>query len=295
MARRMFTEKVTRSDAFLDMPTSTQALYFHLLSEADDDGFVSSPKMVMRIVGASNDEINMLVMKKFIIPFEGGVCVIKHWRIHNQVRKDRYEETKYKKEKLSLFIRGNGAYTTNPVNALPVPSGYFTLENIDSLLMATTWQPMVALGKGRVGKVNISETDVSVNKCPLTDNQDTMGNWNRKSDNDDDIVAIDMDSREEIETEESKQQKEIKELNIKIRANLKTIEPLRGTSWGVGKDMNFHVKIYRDLLKAGHSHSVIVSAFMELVDTPHWKEEKKKGNHPGMNTVQFYLRNKKPV
>jgi hypothetical protein len=153
----MFTERITRSDAFLDMPTSTQALYFHLLSEADDDGFVSSPKMVMRIVGANPDEIKTLVGKKFLIPFAGGVCVIKHWRMHNQVRKDRYEETKYKKEKQSLFIRGNGSYSTNPDNALPVPSGYFTVENIETMLLATTWQPTVALGEGRVGQVNLAE------------------------------------------------------------------------------------------------------------------------------------------
>lgn len=154
MARRMFTEKITRSDAFLDMPTSTQALYFHLLSDADDDGFVSSPKMVMRIVGATSDEIVLLVNKKFIIPFNNGICVIKHWRIHNQVRKDRYEETKYKKEKESLFIRENGAYTTNYVNAIPVPSGYFSMENIEEQFLATNWQPVGALGKGSIGKVN---------------------------------------------------------------------------------------------------------------------------------------------
>jgi len=294
MARRMFTEMVTRSDAFLDMPTSTQALYFHLLSEADDDGFVSSPKMVMRIVGANADEIKTLVGKKFLIPFDGGVCVIKHWRMHNQVRKDRYIETKYKNEKLSLFIRGNGAYTTNPVNAVPVPSGYFTVENIETMLLATTWQPTVALGKGRVGQVNISETDVS-GSSSLKDKQDVMGNWNKKSDNDDDMVAIDLDTREEIETEESKVERETKELNTKIRANLKIIEPLRGKTWGTGKDMNFHVKAYRELLNSGHTHTGIISAFMEIVESPHWKEEKEKGNYPGMNTVQFHLRNKKPV
>lgn len=157
MARRMFTEMVTRSDAFLDMPTSTQALYFHLLSEADDDGFVSSPKMVMRIVGSNTDEIKMLVSKKFLIPFEAGVCVIKHWRMHNQIRKDRYVETKYKNEKLSLFIRENGSYSTNPTNAVPVPSGFYTMEDIEKLLMAPNWQPKVALGKGRVGKVKLVE------------------------------------------------------------------------------------------------------------------------------------------
>ena len=292
MSRRMFTEQITRSDAFLDMPTSTQALYFHLLSEADDDGFVSSPKMVMRIVGANSDEIKTLITKKFIIPFGVGVCVIKHWRIHNQVRKDRYIETKYLKEKHTLFIRSNGAYTTCDVNALPVPSGYFTVESIEKALLATNWQPVVALGEGRVGKVNISE-DKSSGNIPLTDNEKDMGWKNRQSDNDDDLPAI-GDDGEEIETEEDKLDRETKELNVKIRANLKTIEPLRGTSWGVGKDMNFHVKIYRELMHSGWSHKGIISAFIEIADTPHWKEKKKQGEYPGMNTVQFSLRNKKP-
>ena len=207
----MFTEMVTRSDAFLDMPTSTQALYFHLLSEADDDGFVSSPKMVMRIVGANADEIRTLVSKKFIIPFEGGVCVIKHWRMHNQVRKDRYIETKYKKEKLSLFIRGNGAYSTNPINAVPVPSGYFSVENIDTLLLATKWQPMDALGKGRVGQVNLGETDVSPD-VPLKDNPNTVG-WKQYNENDhtDDVPSVDLETGE-IEKKKEKPKRQYKEI-----------------------------------------------------------------------------------
>lgn len=207
MARRMFTEMVTRSDAFLDMPTSTQALYFHLLSEADDDGFVSSPKMVMRIVGANADEIRTLVSKKFIIPFEGGVCVIKHWRMHNQVRKDRYIETKYKKEKLSLFIRGNGAYSTNPINAVPVPSGYFSVENIDTLLLATKWQPMDALGKGRVGQVNLGETDVSPD-VHLKDNKKDMAGFGYTDEPD--IPTIGDDG--EIEKPKEKVKKHYKEV-----------------------------------------------------------------------------------
>jgi hypothetical protein len=192
----MFTEMVTRSDAFLDMPTSTQALYFHLLSEADDDGFVASPKMVMRIVGATSDEISMLIGKKFIIPFNGGVCVIKHWRMHNQVRKDRYTETKYRKEKLSLYIRGNGAYTTNPEGAVPVPSGFFTMENIDKMLLATNWQPTVALGKGRLGEDNKSEQS---SLKTLEDNKEDMA-WKKYNENDhsDDTPAIDLDSGEKI-------------------------------------------------------------------------------------------------
>jgi hypothetical protein len=122
-----------------------------------------------------------------------------------------------------------------------------------------------------------------------------MGNWNKKSDNDEDVISIDMDTREEIETDESKAERETKELNEKIRHNLKLFEPLRGISWGTGKDMNFHVKAYRELLHNGWSHESILSAFIEIVGQPHWKEKKEKGEYPGMNTVQFHLRNKKPI
>lgn len=109
--RRMFTQRITESDAFLDMPASSQALYFHLCMNADDDGFVSKPKSIMRSVGAKDDDIKLLSIKKFIIPFENGVIVIKHWRMHNLLRKDRYTETAYKELKETLYIDENGSYS----------------------------------------------------------------------------------------------------------------------------------------------------------------------------------------
>lgn len=154
----MFSDEITKSDAFLDMPTGSQVLYFHLGMEADDDGFVSSPKMIRKLLGSTDDEYKLLVAKKFIIIFENGICVIKHWRINNQLRKDRYTETKYIKEKTSLFIRKNGSYTTNPAEAIPVPQGHFSLETVDDKLVATSWQPTVALGKDSIGKVSKDNT-----------------------------------------------------------------------------------------------------------------------------------------
>ena len=102
--RRMFSDKIVDTDAFLDMPVSSQLLYFHLAMRADDDGFVSNPKKVMRIVGVGDDDYKILCAKKFIIPFESGVCVIKHWLIHNLIRFDRYSPTQYVKEKSMLII-----------------------------------------------------------------------------------------------------------------------------------------------------------------------------------------------
>jgi hypothetical protein len=112
--RRMFALKIIDSDAFLDMPASTQNLYFHLSMRADDDGFISNPKKIMRMIGASDDDIKILLSKRFLLSFDTGIVVIKHWRLHNYIAKDRYNETIYKEEKEKLFVKANGAYTDHP-------------------------------------------------------------------------------------------------------------------------------------------------------------------------------------
>ena len=109
--RRMFAKTVIDSDAFLDMPLSAQALYFHLSMRADDDGFINNPKKIQRMVGASDDDCKLLIMKRFIITFESGVIVIKHWKIHNYIQKDRYKPTIYQEEKKLLSEKENKAYT----------------------------------------------------------------------------------------------------------------------------------------------------------------------------------------
>ena len=108
--RRMFAKTIIDSDAFLDMPLTTQALYFHLSMRADDDGFINNPKKLQRMIGASDDDLKLLAAKDFIIPFDTGIVVIKHWKIHNYIRNDRYKPTVYQREKESLSIRENGAY-----------------------------------------------------------------------------------------------------------------------------------------------------------------------------------------
>ena len=113
----MFAKTIIDSDAFLEMPMTAQLLYFHLAMRADDDGFINKPKAIMRICGAHDDDLRVLFAKKFVIPFESGVVVIKHWKIHNYIRKDTYSETKYKEEKACLELDENNAYrlsVTNP-------------------------------------------------------------------------------------------------------------------------------------------------------------------------------------
>lgn len=109
--KRMFSMSILDSDAFLDMPLSTQALYLHLNMRADDDGFVSNPKRIQRLIGASEDDLKLLLAKRFLLVFEDGVMVIKHWRMHNTIRSDRYTPTPYQDELSRLFIKQNKSYS----------------------------------------------------------------------------------------------------------------------------------------------------------------------------------------
>ena len=109
--KRMFSLGVLDTDAFLDMPLSAQALYFHLSLRADDDGFIGNPKRITQNVGASLDDLRILIAKRFVLTFEDGVIVIKHWRMHNTIKKDRYTATNYAEDLKLLNIKENGAYT----------------------------------------------------------------------------------------------------------------------------------------------------------------------------------------
>lgn len=138
----MFSLQIVDTDAFLDMSQSAQLLYFHLAMRADDDGFVSNVKKIMRMVGSNDDDLKILLGKNFILPFESGVCVIKHWRIHNLIRADRYNETKYIDEKALLSIKENGAYSLATTG---IPNG-------------NQMAPQVRLGKDSIGKDRLDES-----------------------------------------------------------------------------------------------------------------------------------------
>lgn len=112
-SKRMFALKIIDSDAFLDMPLTTQATYFHLCMRADDDGFVDNPKKIQRMIRASDDDMRMLMAKQFVIPFDSGIVVIKHWKIHNIIRKDTYSPTIYRQEAEEIEIDSAGTYHRN--------------------------------------------------------------------------------------------------------------------------------------------------------------------------------------
>lgn len=140
--RRMFAKSIIDSDVFLDMPLSTQALYFHLSMRADDDGFINNPKKIMRMVGATQNEIELLLAKRYLLVFASGVVVIKHWRIHNYIQKDRHKDTLYQEEKRTLIVKSNKSYTEADTTCI---------QNVSSL------ETQVRLGKDRVGKDSIEK------------------------------------------------------------------------------------------------------------------------------------------
>ena len=141
--RRMFSKKITDSDAFYEMSSAAQALYFHLNQAADDDGFNNQIQIAMFKAHASSDDLKILMAKKFIIRFENGVIVIKHWRLHNTIRKDRYTPTNFKKELALLNIKENGSYTLSEIDRW-LPSGC----------------QVVATGKDSIGKDSIGEESI---------------------------------------------------------------------------------------------------------------------------------------
>lgn len=148
-SRRMFSLGIIDSDVFMDMPLSTQALYFHLSMRADDDGFINNPKKIKRMVGATDDDLKVLIAKGFIIPFDSGVVVIKHWRIHNYIQNDRYKETVYFNEKAQLYLEENKAYTLNKGNCVKSVSKLDTQTRLDK----------TSIEKTSIDKISIEQTN----------------------------------------------------------------------------------------------------------------------------------------
>lgn len=148
--RRMFAKTIIDSDAFLDMPLSTQALYFHLSMRADDDGFINNAKKIQRMLGCTDDDMKILLSKNFVIPFETGVCVIKHWKIHNLIQKDRYKPTVYVEHKDKLSLKDNNVYTLDTVW---IQDGYKV-------------EPQVSIGEVSLVKVNNDEFDIFWKEYP---------------------------------------------------------------------------------------------------------------------------------
>ena len=169
--RRMFTKKIVDSDAFLDMPLSSQALYFHLSMRADDEGFINNPKKIQRMIGASDDDMKVLVAKKFIIVFESGIIVIKHWRMHNYIQSDRFHPTDYQEERKLLAVKDNKSYTM----AEDVEISTLYPERIQD---ASKMDTEVRLGKDRLGKEDSIEDTIRNPAGSRAEIQQIIDAWN---------------------------------------------------------------------------------------------------------------------
>ena len=129
--KRMFSKSVVESDFFLSMPLTAQALYFHISMNADDDGFCSQTKSILYLTGAREDDLNVLLAKGFLIRFEDGVTVVKHWKVNNYIQNDRVHETEYLEDKRSLFIKPNKVYTLDPQKGSPlIPMYTKCIQNV---------------------------------------------------------------------------------------------------------------------------------------------------------------------
>ena len=141
--RRMMAKSIIKSDTFLDMPATTQNLYFHMLLDADDDGFINAPKSIMRMIGAKDDDMKVLTAKQFVIPFESGVVVIKDWKIHNYIQNDRYKPSTLPERDL-LNIQKDKTYTLKS-----------DISRMDTECIQTVSIGKDRIGKDRIGKVSI--------------------------------------------------------------------------------------------------------------------------------------------
>lgn len=196
----MFSPQIVESEEFLTMPTSSQALYFHLGMSADDDGFIQ-PKVIMRQIGSADDDLKVLLAKRFLLPFESGVVVIKHWLIHNLIQKDRYHPTRFQEEKKLIILKENKAYTDD-------------LGSVNKML------PEVRLGKvnkyTELPKTGDSDTTL---KKPEPRPKSRFGVYSEEESYEE--PAVDLDSGEVIAPEPPKRLKEarsaIQEYNELIR------------------------------------------------------------------------------
>ena len=161
--RRMFTQKITEADNFTALPPTTKCLYFHLCMNADDDGFSNKIRQAMFNAHADQNDFEMLISKRFILPFDSGVIVIKHWRMHNLIRNDRYHETDYVEEKAKLVLKENGVYTDNLTYGLPSDNQMTT----KCLPSDNQMEPEVRLGKDSIGKLSIEKEKVKKKKSNL--------------------------------------------------------------------------------------------------------------------------------
>lgn len=181
--RRMFSLEIVDTDQFLDLPASSQSLYFHLGMRADDDGFISSPRKITNMVNCSNDDLKLLIAKGFVIPFESGVCVIRDWRVNNYIQKDRYHESRYLEEKALLSVNANQSYSLDTI----------CIQNVSKL----DTEVRLELGKSK-GRLELGEGEEAAKPPTPTRNKYGRYGWVRLTDDEysrllDDLGQAELD------------------------------------------------------------------------------------------------------
>lgn len=173
--KRMFSLNIINTDMFLDMPASSQALYYHLGMRADDDGFVSAPKKIAKISNCSEDDLKILATKGYIIPFQNGIVVIKHWGVNNnRIKPDRYKATIYQEEK-ALLEQDNGVY-----NMAQMPVNGACLQDVSTMSPQCFQDGDITEPQNRIDKNRIDkDITLSIDKVCSTKVQSVMEEWNK--------------------------------------------------------------------------------------------------------------------
>lgn len=162
----MFSNAIVNSDVFLDLPLSTQALYFHLVMEADDEGFVGNPKRLQRVIGASNTDMQNLIDKRYILTFPSGIVVIKHWYIHNYIPKDRYNQTTYTEEKQTLTFDSKNGYTEkSKCHTKCIQDDIQTVDKVDT---------QIKLNEIKVNKSKLNESNTHAHEMDFLSSIPTL-------------------------------------------------------------------------------------------------------------------------
>ena len=223
--RRMFAKTIIDSDCFLDMPLSAQALYFHLSMRADDDGFVNNPKRIQRMIGASDDDCRLLIAKQYVLTFESGLIVIRHWKVHNYIQKDRYNATTFTAEKSTLKLTENNEYERCIQDVSKMDTR--CIQDVSKM------DTQVRLGKVSKEKETVKEKEIDCDYddssqkietgyevdegvrsnghgMPLTENPKVVKNTKEKEKSIDEVIALQKEKLQEPLREFVKMRKSIK-------------------------------------------------------------------------------------
>jgi len=232
--RRMFSKTIIDSDAFLDMPLSTQALYFHLSMRADDDGFVNNPRKIQRMIGSSDDDLKLLMVKQFLIAFESGVVVIKHWKIHNYIRNDRYKPTIYQEERKQLEECETKAYE------LGIPNGYQTDTQVRL--------GKISIDKDSIGKGSIEEDILPSASAPAKPTRHKYGFYKNVLLSDEDMEKLKTEFPDDWEQRIERLSEYIASKGAKYKNHLATIrawsrKEVKPDAKHVGRNSANHVPV----------------------------------------------------